>query len=241
MLRMTNRECRATVQGPIALPPNIMSAAHSTPVIYVIDDDISVREALAALFSSMGWQSETFASAKAFLSHRRDVGPGCLVLDLNLPDINGLDLQMHIAGDQALMPVVIITAYGDVRCVVQAMKAGACEFLTKPLNNECLLNAVRMAIEHSRKAFGEEAEMRLLRARLASLSQREREVMSLITRGLLNKQVGGELGISEITVKAHRGKMMRKMGAVSLPHLVTMAARLNLEPSPTSTGKQPVS
>jgi FixJ family two-component response regulator len=206
-------------------------AVRSAPVVYVVDDDISVREALEALFSSAGWRTELFSSAKAFLSHHRDTGPSCLVLDLSLPDIYGLDLQMRISADTALMPVVVITAYGDVPQAVRAMKAGAHEFLIKPLDDECLLNAVRQAIERSRAALNEEAENRLLRARLASLSRREREVMSLITRGLLNKQVGAELGISEITVKAHRGRVMRKMQARSLVDLVNMGAKLDLRPA----------
>jgi FixJ family two-component response regulator len=212
--------------GPV---PTLIPAARPTPIIYVVDDDVSVMEALKALFSSLGWRSEVFISAKAFLSHRRDTSPGCLILDLKLPDINGLDLQMHIAADQLLMPVIFITAYGDIPRAVLAMKAGAHEFLTKPFDDECLLKAVQQAVARSSAALEQEAEVRLLKIRHASLSQREREVMTLITRGFPNKQVGARLGISEITVKAHRGKMMKKMGALSLPHLVKMAATLGFD------------
>jgi FixJ family two-component response regulator len=201
---------------------------HGTPVVFVVDDDVSVRESLEALIRFAGWQVEVFATAQEFLSHRRVAAPSCLVLDLALPDLNGLDLQKRVAADRPDMPIIFITGYGDVPTSVQAMKKGAVEFFTKPLSDEILLNAIRDAIERSRAALHQEAELHTLRDRHASLSRREQEVMALVVSGLLNKQVGFELGISEITVKTHRGKVMRKMGAPSLAALVTMAARLGL-------------
>jgi FixJ family two-component response regulator len=200
--------------------------SHATPVVFVVDDDVSVRESLESLIRCAGWQPETFASAQEFLSRPRVLAPSCLVLDVTLPDLNGLDLQKRVAVDRTDMPIIFITGYGDVPMTVQAMKAGAVEFLTKPFGDDVLLSAIRHAIERSQAALGHEAEMQALRDRHASLSRREREVMALVVSGLLNKQVGGELGISEITVKAHRGKVMRKMEARSLADLVTMAARL---------------
>ena len=207
--------------------------SHATPIVFVVDDDISVRESLELLIRCEGWQPETFASAQEFLARPRVVVPSCLVLDVTLPDLNGLDLQKRIAVDRMDMPIIFITGYGDVPMTVQAMKAGAVEFLTKPFSDDVLLGAIRNAIERSQTALDHEAEMRGLRDRHASLSRREREVMALVVSGLLNKQVGFELGISEITVKAHRGKVMRKMEAHSLADLVTMAARLRLAPAPT--------
>jgi FixJ family two-component response regulator len=201
--------------------------SHTTPIVFVVDDDISVRESLEALIRCEGWQPESFASAREFLSHPRVLSPSCLVLDVNLPDLNGLDLQKRVASDRIDMPIIFITGYGDVPMTVQAMKAGAVEFLTKPFGDDVLLNAIRHAIERSQTALAHEAEIRSLRDCYASLSRREREVMALVVTGLLNKQVGFELGISEITVKAHRGRVMRKMKAGSLPDLVTMAAKLH--------------
>jgi FixJ family two-component response regulator len=202
-----------------------------TPMVFVVDDDVSVRESLESLITFTGWKCETFASANAFLSRPRALAPSCLVLDVSLPDLNGLDLQKRIA-DRMDMPIIFITGHGDVPMTVRAMKAGAVEFLTKPFGDEVLLDAIRNAIERSRAAFGYEAEVRTLRDSYASLTPREREVMALVVSGLLNKQVGGNLGISEITVKAHRGKVMRKMNANSLADLVTMAARLRVAPAP---------
>jgi FixJ family two-component response regulator len=204
--------------------------SHPTPIVFVVDDDISVRESLELLIRCAGWQPETFASAQAFLSRPRVLAPSCLVLDVSLPGLNGLDLQKRIAVDRIDMPIIFITGYGDVPTTVQAMKAGAVEFLTKPFGDDVLLSAIRHAIERSRVALGHEAEMQVLRDRYASLTPREREVMAFVASGLLNKQVGGELGISEITVKAHRGQVTRKMKADSIADLVNMAARLRLVP-----------
>jgi FixJ family two-component response regulator len=205
---------------------------HTTPIVFVVDDDVSVRESLELMIRWAGWQPETFASAREFLSHPRVLAPSCLVLDVNLPDLNGLDLQQRVAGDRTDMPIIFITGYGDVPMTVKAMKAGAVEFLMKPFSDDVLLNAIRQAIERSQTALGHEADIRSLRDCYASLSRREREVMTLVVTGLLNKQVGFELGISEITVKAHRGKVMRKMKADSLADLVTMSAKLGFAQVP---------
>src|ERR1700678_370030 len=201
-----------------------------TPVVFVVDDDVSVRESLESLIRCERWLPKTFASAQNILDYPRVNVPNCLVLDVSLPGLNGLDLQGLIAGERTDMPIIFITGHGDVPMSVQAMKAGAVEFLTKPFNDDELLTAIRAALERSRVALSVEAEMRVLRERYASLSQRERQVMALVVSGLLNKQVGGELGISEITVKAHRGKVMQKMKANSLADLVKMAARLRRVP-----------
>jgi FixJ family two-component response regulator len=205
-----------------------------TPIVFIVDDDVSVRESLELLVHCAGWQAESFASAQAFLDYPRVHVPNCLVLDVSLPGLNGLDLQRIVADERTDMPIIFITGYGDVPMTVQAMKAGAIEFLTKPFQDDVLLTAIRAALERSRVALGVEAEMRVLRDRYASLSQRERQVMALVVSGLLNKQVGGELGISEITVKAHRGKVMQKMKADSLADLVKMATRLCPAPEATT-------
>src|SRR6266481_5198160 len=202
-------------------------------VVFVVDDDISVRESLELLIRCAGWTAETFPSAQEFLARPRPRAPSCLVLDVTLPGLNGLDLQKRVAAERTDMPIIFITGHGDVPMTVQAMKAGAVEFLTKPFGDDALLSAIRLAIERSHSALDHEAEIRTLRDRYASLSPREREVMVLVVSGLLNKQVGGELGISEITVKAHRGRVMRKMKADSLAELVKMDARLCLRTAPT--------
>ena len=201
---------------------------HATPIVFIVDDDVSVRSALESLIESGGWVAETFASAQEFLRRPRVAAPSCLVLDVSLPDINGLELQRRVATDRTDMPIIFISGYGDVPMTVRAMKAGAVEFLMKPFKDDVLLDAIRGAIERSLTALREESEAQVLRSRRASLTPREREVMALVVSGLLNKQVGGELGISEITVKAHRGQVMRKMKAESLPALVTMAWRLGV-------------
>jgi FixJ family two-component response regulator len=203
----------------------------ASPVVFVVDDDISIRESLELLIGSTGWQVEIFASALEFLARPRLFAPNCLVLDVSLPGLNGLDLQKRIAVERPDLPIIFMTGHGDIPMTVRAMKAGAVEFLTKPFNDECLLNAIANALERSRVIVDRETETRMLRSRYALLTSRERQVMSLVISGLLNKQVGGELGISEITVKAHRGSMMRKMQAESLAELINMAARLRLAPS----------
>ena len=198
------------------------------PLVLVVDDDIALRDSLAALIVNSGWQVALFACATEFLASQRPRSPSCLVLDVGLPDLNGLELQQRIASERADMPIIFITGRGDIPMTVQAMRAGAVEFLTKPFAPAVLLREIQVALERSRMYLEEEATLQALRARHQGLSHREREVMALVVRGLLNKQVSGELGISEITVKQHRGRMMRKMRTRSLPELVTIAARLGL-------------
>ena len=207
--------------GPAPMPT-------ASSIIFIVDDDISVRESLELLIQNEGWQPKTFASAQEFLDCPRAVVPSCLVLDLSLPGLDGLELQKRLAGERTDMPIIFITGYGDVPKTVQAMKRGAVEFLTKPFNDEILLTAIKQALERSRLALAHETEMQELRDRYASLTPRERQVMALVVSGLLNKQIGGELGISEITVKAHRGQVMQKMKANSVADLVKMAGKLRL-------------
>ncbi|PBB96789.1 response regulator [Mesorhizobium sp. WSM3862] len=202
--------------------------AQETPIVFVVDDDISVRESLELVVRSAGWEPRIFASAQEFLDHPRASVPNCLILDVNLPDLNGLDLQSMVSTERSEMPIIFLTGYGDVPMTVRAMKAGAVEFLTKPFSDEVLFSAIEQALERSRVSLALQTEMRSLVDRHASLSRREQEVMALVVSGLLNKQVAFELGISEITVKAHRGRVMRKMNAGSLADLVTIAAKLEI-------------
>jgi len=204
--------------------------SRDTPIVFVVDDDVSVRESLEALIRCEGWEPETFPSAQEFLARPRANVPSCLVLDVSLPDLNGLDLQNRIAADRTDMPIIFITGHGDVPITVQAMKAGALEFLTKPFADDELLGAIRYAIERHRTTRQQRAEMRELRARYESLTQREREVMAWVVSGLLNKQVAGELGTSEFTIKFHRAHVMHKMKATSIADLVRMAERLGIGP-----------
>ena len=200
----------------------------SPPVVLVVDDDISIRESLELLLRHEGFDVETFVSAQEFLGRLVVTVPNCLVLDISLPGINGLGLQKVVAVERHEMPIIFITGHGDIPITVQAMKAGAVEFLTKPFSDEILLNAVRHALIRSKALLDRSAEILALKSRYSCLSAREREVMALVVAGLPNKLVGSELGISEITVKAHRGSMMRKMKADSLAELVNIATRLRL-------------
>jgi len=201
------------------------------PIVFVVDDDISVRESLELLIKFAGWQPETFASAKDFLARPRITLPCCLVLDVSLPDLNGLELQKLIASERTYMPIIFITGHGDVPMTVKAMKAGAVEFLTKPFDDEVLLSAIRHAIKRSAAVLDDQAEIRSLRSSYELLTPREQDVMRLVVAGMLNKQIGLQLGISEITVKAHRGKMMQKMKADSVADLVKTAVKLGLTPA----------
>lgn len=223
LFRYRQQEPRADAARSSATPQD-------KPTVFVVDDDVSVRESLELLLRFAGWRPEVFASAQEFLARPRTLTPCCLVLDVSLPDIGGLELQKLVA-DRTDMPVIFITGHGDIPMTVRAMKAGAVEFLTKPFDDDVLLGAIRHAIERSEAALGKEVEIQALRNCYASLTPREREVMALVVSGLLNKQVGSRLAISEITVKAHRGRVMQKMGADSLADLVKMALRLRLAPA----------
>jgi FixJ family two-component response regulator len=205
-----------------------ISTAQPEATVFVIDDDVSVRESVEALIRLAGWQVVTFESAQAFLDQARSPGPGCLVLDVSLPDLSGLELQERLASDEIELPIIFITGHGDIPMSVRAMKAGAVEFLTKPIDDDALMRAIDDAVAKCRRVFEGQLNLKTLRADYATLSQREREVLALVTSGFLNKQVGARLGISEITVKAHRGHLMRKMKAQSFADLVNMAARLGV-------------
>jgi FixJ family two-component response regulator len=210
------------LSGSPLMPPPV-------PIVFVVDDDISVRESLELLIRNEGWQPMLFEAAHEFLDRPVATVPSCLILDVHLPDLNGLDLQQRLTGEKSSIPIIFVTGYGDVPMSVQAMKAGAAEFLTKPFDDDILIDAIRNALLRNRAALEHESGQRLLQERFASLSKREREVMTLVVKGLMNKQVGGELDISEITVKAHRGKVMQKMRAVTFVELVNMAAALGIK------------
>jgi FixJ family two-component response regulator len=200
----------------------------ATSIVYVIVADPSVRQSIESVIRAGGWRPETFGSAFEFLSRTHPAVPSCLILDVKLPDINGLALQERIAAERRDISVMFLSGFCDVATTVKAMKAGALDFLMKPVDPDVLLNAIRNAIRQSEITLGRESQIHMLRAGYSSLTTREREVMSLVVSGLLNKQVGGELGISEITVKSHRGNVMRKMRANSFADLVNMATRLRL-------------
>src|SRR5882724_3954422 len=206
--------------------------SRGTPIVYVVDDDISVRESLESLIRFAGWQPQRVASAREFLGRPPVFVPSCLVLVVMLPDFSGLDVQKRLTTDRVAMPIIFISGHGDVPTAVSAMKAGAVEFLNKPYSDEMLLSAIQEAIECSDAALRREADMRSIRDRYAALSPRERQVMALVVRGLVNRHVGSELFITEITVKVHRGNVMRKMKADSLADLVNMAATLGLASTP---------
>jgi FixJ family two-component response regulator len=199
-----------------------------TPTVFVVDDDVSVRESLASLIRWAGWKPVTFSSARDFLSRAGEQTPSCLVLDVELPDLNGLDLQQRVAAERSAMPIIFITGYGDVPMSVRAMKAGAAEFLTKPFERDVMLRAIQGALDRSHASLARASELQALRERYARLTRREREVFAWVVSGLLNKQVGAALGMTEATVKAHRGQVMQKMAANSLADLVRFAARLDV-------------
>jgi FixJ family two-component response regulator len=225
---MPSTVLEATESRPAFLSCGFAAVSDAEPIVYVVDDDVSVRESLEMLLISEGLKPQIFESATEFIAHPRARTPSCLVLDVNMPDLSGLDLQEHITGDQAELPIIFITGFGDIPTSVRAMKAGAAEFLTKPIDDQMLVDAIRQAIDRSRISLQQGASLRVLQDAYEALSRREREVMALVVTGLMNKQVGGELGISEITVKAHRGRMMRKMKARSLADLVEIARRLGV-------------
>lgn len=210
----------------------VPSQTPDEPIVFIVDDDISMREALELLIKRAGWRPQTFATARDFLASPRSPVPCCLVLDVRLPDVNGLELQDCLGSDRRL-PIIFITGYGDVPTSVRAMKAGAVEFLEKPFGHDVLLSAIRQAIEHSKTAIRDDAEVRALQEAYDTLTRREREIMELVVRGQMNKQVGAELGISVFTVKVHRGRMMRKMKADSFAELVRQAGRLRITTTDT--------
>jgi FixJ family two-component response regulator len=223
-----------TIAGTLFRQATSSSKQSAYPVVFVIDQDMSVRESLAAMISDEGWLPETFSTAEEFLSHPRATAPHCLVLDVDLPDMSGLDVQRSVAARQRNTPIIFIAGTCNVPTAVQAMKAGAIEFFTKPLDGVDLRDSIRSALDLSREAIGREVQLHQLERRYETLSPREREVMALVVSGRMNKQVGGELGISEITVKAHRGRAMQKMEAASLAHLVVIATKLGVAAAPRS-------
>jgi FixJ family two-component response regulator len=213
-----------------------LAMSPTKPAVVVVDDDVSVRESLELLIQNEGWEPVLFESAQEFLTGLPTIVPSCLILDVNLPDLSGLDIQQRISDDKSSPPIIFITGCGDIPTSVRAMKAGAAEFLTKPIDDQIVIQAIREAILRSEASLKREGAQRQLQERFASLTKREREVMTLVVTGLMNKQVGFELDISEITVKAHRGRVMEKMHAATFVDLVNMAGRLGIR-----TGQEPSS
>jgi FixJ family two-component response regulator len=207
--------------------PRLLAMPPTMPTVVVVDDDVSIRESLELLIQNEGWQPALFESAHEFLARLPSVFPSCLILDVNLPDLSGLDIQQRIS-EKSSTPIIFITGFGDIPTSVRAMKAGAAEFLTKPLDHEMMIRAIRDAVHRSQANLKQEGAQRQLQERFALLTRREREVMNLVVKGLMNKQVGFELDISEITVKAHRGRAMEKMHATTFVDLVNMAGRLGI-------------